>query len=219
MTCAYAHWMSEIPVILRATSDASSVMGRMRSPERQNNPGTELLGLARDSIEYGFVHAKPLPVDFDELPAGLSDPAATFTTLHLAGKLRGCCGTLEASRPLAADVVHSAFQAAFRDSRFDPLGKNEFGSVSLEVSVLSPMQPMTVTDEADLLSQLVPGTDGLVVIEGWRRATFLPKVWEMLPEPEQFLAQLRLKCGLPANYWSERLEFLRYRTTTYAEAA
>jgi AmmeMemoRadiSam system protein A len=190
----------------------------MHSPERQNTPGAELLGLARDSIEYGFVHSKPLPINCDELPAGLSDPAATFTTLRLAGKLRGCCGTLEASRPLAADVAHSAFQAAFRDSRFDPLGKNEFGGVSLEVSVLSPMEPMTVTGEADLLDQLLPGTDGLVIIEGWRRATFLPKVWEMLPEPEQFLAQLRLKCGLPADYWSARLEFLRYRTTTYAEA-
>ena len=191
----------------------------MQSPDRQDRQGAELLHLARDSIEYGFVHRKPLPVDCDELPAGLAVSRATFTTLHLAGKLRGCCGTLEASRPLAADVAHSAFQAAFRDTRFDPLGKDELGNVSLEVSVLSPMEPMTVTDEADLLSQLTPGTDGLVVVEGWRRATFLPKVWDTLPEPEQFLAQLRLKCGLPARYWSERLEFLRYRTTTYAEAA
>jgi AMMECR1 domain-containing protein len=81
------------------------------------------------------------------------------------------------------------------------------------------MAPMTVADEADLLGQLTPGADGLVIIEGWRRATFLPKVWDMLPEPERFLAELKLKCGLPPTYWSERLEFRRYHTTTYAEAA
>ena len=191
----------------------------MQLPDRQGSHGAELLQLARDSIGYGFVHKKPLPVDCGELPAELTEVRATFTSLHLAGKLRGCCGTLEASRPLAEDVAYSAFQAAFRDTRFGPLGKHELASISLEVSVLSPMETMSVTDEADLLSQLKPGTDGLVVIDGWRRATFLPKVWDALPEPEQFLTQLRLKCGLPANYWSERLEFLRYRTSTYAEAA
>jgi AmmeMemoRadiSam system protein A len=191
----------------------------MHLPDRQSLPGTELLRLARGSIEYGFVHREPLPLDFAALPGALTEERATFTTLHLAGKLRGCCGTLEASRPLAADVAHSAFQAAFRDPRFDPLGKDEFERVSLEVSVLSPMAPMTVADEADLLGQLTPGADGLVIIEGWRRATFLPKVWDMLPEPERFLAELKLKCGLPPTYWSERLEFRRYHTTTYAEAA
>jgi AmmeMemoRadiSam system protein A len=191
----------------------------MLLPERQDSHGAELLELARASIEYGFVHKEPLPIREEMLSDTLAEPAATFTTLHIADKLRGCCGTLEASRPLAADVAHSAFQAAFRDTRFDPLGQHELARINLEVSVLSPMEPMIVTDEADLLSQLTPGTDGLVIIEGWRRATFLPKVWEMLPEPQRFLAQLKLKCGLPADYWSARLEFHRYRTTTYAEAA
>ena len=89
----------------------------------------------------------------------------------------------------------------------------------LEVSVLSPLEAIPVNDEADLLNRLVPGTDGLVIVEGGRRATFLPKVWESLPEPARFLAALKTKCGLPENYWSERLEFLRYRTTVYAEPA
>jgi len=192
-------------------------MERMHSPERQHLPATDLLRLARSSIEYGFAHREPLPVRCDDLPDELAVPRATFTTLHLAGQLRGCCGTLEATRPLAADVAYSAFQAAFRDARFQPLGQHEFQGVDLEVSVLSPMEPMIVADEAELLRQLVPGTDGLVIVEGWRRATFLPKVWEQLPEPRQFLAQLRLKGGFPANYWSQRLEFLRYRTTTFRE--
>ena len=179
--------------------------------------GTSLLRLARGSIDYGLVHSKPLPVDCDALPTPLTETRATFTTLQVEGKLRGCCGTLEATQPLAKDVAHSAFQAAFHDPRFDPVVEGELDAISLEVSVLSPMEEMAVVDEADLLQQLRPGVDGLVIIEGWRRATFLPKVWESLPGPQQFLAQLKIKCGLPGNYWSEKLEFRRYQSTTYLE--
>ncbi len=190
----------------------------MRLPEDVGVSGPYLLGLARDSIDYGFDNKTPLPVQLDDLPAALAEPAATFTTLRLAGALRGCCGRLEAAEPLAADVAHSAFTAAFRDPRFEPLRRDEFAATSLEVSVLTPMEPMQVADEADLLQQLEPGVDGLVIAEGWRRATFLPKVWDNLSEPRQFLAQLKLKCGLPEDYWSSRLEFRRYRTATYAES-
>ena len=189
----------------------------MRSPDRQQLPGGELLRLARSSIEHGSLHGRPLRVSVDDLPAILAAPAATFTTLRLDEKLRGCCGTLEAVRPLAEDVAHSAFQAAFRDTRFDPVSHDEVEQVRLEVSVLSPPQIMTVSSETDLLERLVPGEDGLIIVEGLRRATFLPKVWEIFPDPRQFLAQLKLKCGLPGTYWSEQLEFLRYRTTSFAE--
>jgi len=189
----------------------------MHSPDRQDLPGAQLLHLARGSIEYGLVHGEPSPIDCDNLPPVLTEPAATFTTLRSRGKLRGCCGALEASLPLAVDAARSAFQAAYRDTRFDPVGRGEIEEIRLEISVLSPLELMVVTSETDLLEQLIPGTDGLVIIDGWRRATFLPKVWESLPEPRQFLAQLKFKCGLPADYWSERMEFLRYRTTSYAE--
>lgn len=192
----------------------------MLSPDRQQDlPGTKLLRLARASVEYGFIHEEPLPVECDRLHPALTEPAATFTTLRSDGKLRGCCGTLEAVHPLAKDVTRSAFRAAFRDSRFEPVGEAEFDGIRIEVSVLSPLELMRVTDETDLLAQLTPGTDGLVIAEGWRRATYLPKVWESLPDPGQFLAQLKTKCGLPRDYWSDRLEFLRYQTTTYAESA
>ena len=190
----------------------------MRSPEDAGVSGPFLLSLARASIDYGFDNKSPLPVRLDELPAILAEPAATFTTLRLEGALRGCCGRLEAAEPLATDVAHSAFTAAFRDPRFEPLRRDEFAAIALEVSVLTPMEPMQVADEADLLEQLEPGVDGLVIAEGWRRATFLPKVWENLPEPQQFLGQLKLKSGLPQDYGSSRLEFRRYRTATYVEA-
>ena len=180
--------------------------------------GLEIVRLARGSIEHGLIHREPLPISYDALPRALADPAATFTTLHFEGQLRGCCGTLEAVRPLAADVAYSAFRAAFRDPRFEPVGEHELSDIRLEVSVLSPLESMPVTDEADLLSQLTPGIDGLVIVAEGRHATFLPKVWEMLPEPRQFLAALKTKCGLPDNYWSDRLEFRRYRTTSYSES-
>ena len=185
--------------------------------DKPDLPGTELLRLARGSIEHGLVHGEPAPIHCEQLPAALMEPAATFTTLRLQGALRGCCGALEAVHPLAMEVSLSAFRAAFRDPRFNPVGEHEIHVIKLEVSVLSPLEPIAVIDEADLLGQLVPGRDGLVLREDGRRATFLPAVWESLPEPRQFLAALKAKSGLPGDYWSGRLEFQRYRTTVYAE--
>ena len=191
----------------------------MHSAEGNAASGAFLLSLARRSIDYGFDHGEAIPVRYDDLPSDFLEPAATFTTLRLERRLRGCCGSLEPRQPLAADVAHSAFQAAFRDPRFKPLIRKEFDDVVLEVSVLSPMEPMVVADESDLLRQLRPGVDGLVIAEGLQRATFLPKVWEQLPEPGSFVAQLKAKCGLPLEYWSGRLEFFRYTTTTHVEPA
>lgn len=190
----------------------------MRSPDYQGLPGTQLLGLARSSIEFGLVHGEPLPVESNRFGQALAEPAATFTTLRLDKELRGCCGSLEASRPLAVDVAHSAFRAAFRDSRFEPVDEDELDAIRLEISVLSPLEPLPATDEAELLSRLTPGTDGLVIIEGARRATFLPAVWESVPDARRFVAALKTKCGLPDDYWSDRLEFRRYRTRSYAES-
>ena len=194
-------------------------MARMQSPERNGVTDTTLLRIARGSIEHGLEQGEPLDVDIDELPGELAEPAATFTTLRKKRELRGCCGMLEAVRPLAADVAHSAYRAAFHDSRFEPLRRDELGGIRIEVAVLSPLEPMHVDSEADLLAQLRPGVDGLVIAEGARRATFLPKVWESLPKKREFLDRLKAKSGLPRDYWSEHLEFLRYVTRTYSEPA
>lgn len=191
---------------------------KMRAADQRDVTGAELVRLARSSIEHGLLHGEPIPVDCSELPRALMSPGATFTTLRLENDLRGCCGSLEARRPLAMDVARSAFQAAFRDPRFDPVGRDEVAAIRLEVSVLSPLESIPVTDEADLLSRVKPGTDGLVIVDGARRATFLPEVWESCPDPQQFLARLKVKCGLPEDYWSEQLRFLSYRTTSYTES-
>lgn len=195
----------------------SQVKKCMHSTQRQVLPGTELLRLARGSIKHGLAHGEPLPVDRDEIQQALADPAATFTTLHLADELRGCSGSLEAKRPLAIDVTHSAFQAAFLDPRFDPVSEADVGAIRLEVAVLSSLESIAVADEAELLDRLMPGVDGLVIVVDGRHATFLPKVWDMLPEPRQFLTALKVKCGLKEDYWSERLEFRRYSTTSFAD--
>lgn len=196
----------------------TSVLAKqMHLSDRHNLPGTELLRLARGSIEYGLIRGEPLPVDGARLHRAMMEPGATFTTVRFEAELRGCCGTLEAVRPLAEDAARSSFRAAFRDSRFEPVREHELDAIRLEISVLSPLESLTVAGEADLLERLTPGRDGIVIIADGIRATLLPKVWDMFPEPRQFINALKTKCGLPIDYWSEQLEFQRYRTTTFTE--
>ncbi len=178
--------------------------------------GARLLQVAAASIAHGLETGRPLPVDAAAYPPPLRDPGAAFVTLHLHGRLRGCIGSLEAYRPLVVDVAENAFAAAFRDPRFPPLQPAETVGLEVEVSVLSAPEPLPVQDEATLLARLVPGVDGLILEDGPYRATFLPTVWESLPEPREFVAQLKRKAGLPASYWSPTLRFYRYRTQKFA---
>ncbi|MBM4200767.1 MAG: AmmeMemoRadiSam system protein A [Gammaproteobacteria bacterium] len=171
-----------------------------------------LLNLARESIGFGLQHARPLATAPDAFPPVLREFRASFVTLKKAGALRGCIGSLEAYRPLAIDVAENAFAAAFRDPRFPPVGAHELDALELQLSLLTPAEPMTVRSEDDLLDQLRPGEDGLILQEGGRRATFLPSVWESLPEPDQFLRHLKRKAGLPEDYWSDALQVFRYAT-------
>lgn len=189
----------------------------MRSPEQHDYPGLELLRLARASIEHGAIHREPLPVRYESLPPSLRRPGATFTSLQLGGELRGCCGSIEAVNPLAVDTADSAFRAAYRDPRFDPVTPQEIAALCLEVSVLTPLEAFPVSSEMELLERLAPKIDGLLITAGPRRATFLPKVWEALPDPYQFVAALKVKCGLPRDAWSDEFQFFRYQTVSYAE--
>ncbi len=174
-----------------------------------------LLELARDSIDHGLAHGTPLEPDLEELPAELGEPRAAFLTLHLDGRLRGCIGSLEARRPLAEDVAGNAFAAAFRDPRFPPVSAAEAPRLELEISVLSPPEAMHFKSEADLLAQLQPGVDGLILSDLGRRGTFLPSVWSQLPEPRDFLVHLKHKAGLPADHWSASLTVERYTTESF----
>jgi AmmeMemoRadiSam system protein A len=190
------------------------------APMSSNNPvpslapahHSVLLGLARESIRHGLRHHRPPVVDLDGYAPELGQPRASFVTLQLDSQLRGCIGSLEAHRPLVVDVAHNAFAAAFRDLRFPPVDENEFARLELHISLLTPAVPLVFESEADLLARIVPGEDGLILADGPCRGTFLPAVWESLPDPAQFLEHLKLKAGLPRGYRSDTLRVWRYRT-------
>jgi AmmeMemoRadiSam system protein A len=150
--------------------------------------------------------------------AALAAPGATFVTLFHRGTLRGCIGTVKAHRPLGQDVRANAVAAAFRDPRFSPLKDGEFDGLSVEVSLLTAAQRVCVANEHELLAQLVPGDDGVILEYAGRRATFLPQVWATLPEPRDFLVELKLKAGVPADFWSAELNVFRYGVTKWKES-
>jgi AmmeMemoRadiSam system protein A len=175
--------------------------------------GPVLLGLARQSIASAFGKT------FDAAPSAewLRAGGASFVTLMQGGKLRGCVGSVEPRRPLLEDVTVNARLAAFRDSRFPPLAACEFANTRIEVSLLSPLEPVPAHSEAEALPLIRPNVDGLVLEEGRHRATFLPQVWESLPDAGDFLAHLRLKAGLPHDFWSDDLRLYRYRVAKWGE--
>ena len=178
----------------------------------------QLLSLARQSIAHGLRHGQALPTPIDRYEPTLTRKGACFVTLTMDGQLRGCLGSLEAHRPLVEDIAANAFASAFRDPRFPPLTAAEFDRIHIEISVLTPTQEIHFHSEADLLNQIEPFTDGLLLEEGYHRGTFLPLVWKQLPDKKMFLSQLKQKAGLPANYWSDTLRCYRYHTLVFEEA-
>lgn len=174
-----------------------------------------LLDLARRSIRHGLDRGKPLAVDAADFNAELQSVRACFVTLERRDMLRGCIGHLEASLPLVEDVAENAFSAALRDPRFSPLTREELQDLEIHISVLTPAESLPCDSEADLLRQIRPYVDGLILSDGPRRGTFLPSVWEQLPEPADFLLHLKRKAGLPDDYWSETLQVLRYETESF----
>lgn len=175
--------------------------------------GLVLLPLARAAIaaRLGLPGPAVPPAEW------LAEPGASFVTLHEAGRLRGCIGTLEPYCSLGDDVVNNARAAAFHDPRFPPVTVSEYARIDLEVSVLSATEPLACTDEADLLAQLRPGVDGLVLEGERRRGTFLPQVWEQLPRPAEFVDRLKVKAGFSARDWDPRWRFSRYTVQHWSE--
>lgn len=178
------------------------------------DPGEKntLLKVARESISYGMTYHKPMPINVHDYSFNLQQLRATFVTLNLHQQLRGCIGTLEAHQPLIQDVAEHAFAAAFQDTRFTPVTSNEIPHLDIHISILTPATSIQFTSEKDLLRQLQPGVDGLILQAGHHRGTFLPSVWDQLAEPEQFLRHLKMKAGLAENYWSADVKISRYRT-------
>lgn len=176
-----------------------------------------LLEMARWSIRTGLESGASIVPDESPYPSLLRESRASFVTLRIDGALRGCMGTLEAVRPLVEDVAHNAYTAAFRDPRFQPLTRGEYDRLDVQISVLSPPVPFPVESEPDLLARVRPGVDGLILIEGNRRGTLLPSVWESLPEPAAFVGTLKRKAGLPEDYWSDTLRLYRYTAESFGD--
>ncbi|MFH1493943.1 MAG: AmmeMemoRadiSam system protein A [Pseudomonadota bacterium] len=177
--------------------------------------GKALLAIARATISSALGKS----MQADESAPWLEAPGATFVTLTQQGELRGCIGSLEAHRSLLSDIKANALAAALRDPRFAPLGADELDRTQVEVSLLSPLAPISFSSEQDALAQLRPNMDGIVFEYGPYRSTFLPQVWEQLPQPSEFMAHLKHKAGLSPDFWDKDVKLFRYTVNKWKESS
>lgn len=177
-----------------------------------------LLELARESIHETLERSRLPKVDADHLPPGLDTPRACFVTLTNDDTLRGCIGNLEPRHPLYRAVMLNARSAATRDTRFPPVTPDEVAALTIEISVLSPPEPLKAADPANRLAALHPHQDGVILRAGRHSATYLPQVWEKLGNPRRFLESLSRKAGLPAGAWADPATELRvYRVESFTQ--
>ncbi len=175
-----------------------------------------LLDLAHQSIVAAVAQDRAPRIELDLLPDRLQQPGASFVTLTRSGLLRGCIGTLKHEFPLAQDVVLRARAAAIDDPRFPPLQADEIEDTEIEISVLTTPEPLVYNVPDEIPNLLVPGRDGVTIVHGLKRATFLPQVWEKVDGPEHFLTMLCQKARLPAEAWKRgELEISTYRVESF----
>jgi AmmeMemoRadiSam system protein A len=173
-----------------------------------------LLEVARRSLQESVQLRAIPPFPEASYPPETGVWRSSFVTLMIGERLRGCCGRLEAERPLIEDVWHNAFAAGFADPRFHPLSADELGELDIEISVLTPLEPLKVHSTAELLAALTPRRHGLVLASGGERVTFIPHVWEGLPDAATFVRELRRKAGWPEYGWEPDLAAWRYEAET-----
>lgn len=199
--------------------------GTVRLPsgsEVTTSYGTEqrrkLLAVAEEAIRHGVIEGEPLRLEVSSMPSWAQERRATFVTVYLGGALNGCIGSLDARRPVAADIAHNAHRAAFSDPRFPPITAETLDEVTVHLAILGALEPLVADDEADLIAQVRPGIDGIVLEDGRRRGTFLPAVWKKLPEPTQFLHFLKQKAGFQPDEWPETMKIYRFEVEEFDRA-
>ena len=178
---------------------------------------SEYVDLARAAIAAGLAGEPPSELTGPAASGTLAAPGAAFVTLTINGRLRGCIGSLAPRRPLGQDIAAHARAAAFSDPRFAPLAPDEFPAVQIEVSILSPATPLAVASRSEAEARLRPAIDGVVLTSGSHRATFLPQVWEQLPEPHLFLSQLLAKAGLEPSSWPADITLATYTVQAHTQ--
>jgi AmmeMemoRadiSam system protein A len=173
-----------------------------------------LLPIARASIASQLGKTHPA----DESADWLREQGASFITLNLQKKLRGCIGTLRAHRPLLDDIKANALAAAFKDPRFKPLTAEEYENIEVEISLLSALNALAFTDETSALAQLQPHVHGVIFEYGHHRSTYLPQVWDNFTDPVMFMATLKQKAGLPPNFWEPGVKLHTYTVAKFKES-
>lgn len=190
--------------------------GNEERPRFDDRTRRLLRNIASASIACALDSGKPRVPELDGLPLPLQAPGACFVTLRRRdGTLRGCVGRLEAYRPLAVDVAHNAYGAAFRDPRFQTLTPPEWIDCTVDIAVLGAPIPIDAADEPAVMAALEPALDGLILEDGGRRGTFLPAVWDQMSGPRAFVQQLKRKIGWNADYWSPTMRAWRYRVEAF----
>ncbi|HYB08940.1 MAG TPA: AmmeMemoRadiSam system protein A [Alphaproteobacteria bacterium] len=195
--------------VRHATSDDVALLARH---------GRALLSLARASIAWRLRAGSSLALDPAHYADEIQVNRAAFATLKKNGELRGCVGTMNAWRPLVTDVAENAAAAALEDRRFPPVVVAELPALEIAISILTAPSPIQAGTEAELIAQLRPGIDGLILRDSKHHALFLPQVWTQLDDPQAFLAHLKAKAGLAEEYWSPALTFERFTSHSIAES-
>lgn len=179
----------------------------------------ELLKIAREAIRAVAAGGSPPELVPGDFSSNLQMEAASFVTLTNHGRLRGCIGTLEASQPLVLDVQEHAVAAAFEDYRFPNIRSEELAEIEIEISRLSPMAPLAYQTPEELVGALQPGIDGVMITDGYRRATFLPQVWEKVNDVQDFMGHLCMKMGAAPEYWrTKHLQVFTYQVEEFKES-
>lgn len=177
-----------------------------------------LLKIAREAIETSVCGEQIPVITLNQLPKVLLQDRASFVTLTIGDTLRGCIGVLEAYQPLAIDVQEHAVAAAMQDFRFPVVTPEELQKIQIEISILTPKKLLDYDLPEDLVNKIQPGIDGVILKDGFKKATFLPQVWQKIPDPSHFLSQLCLKMSAPADLWRRKnIEVFVYQVQEFHE--
>ena len=192
------------------TKDSLLESGREQMEDLVRANQEALLRVAAQSIVTGFERGRALRLRESRYPEELREKGATFVNIYYNGALRGSAGSNEPTRSILEDIAENAYAACFSDFRFVPLNEKEIKNAEISISFLTPPTPIRYDSEEDLLSQITPQSDGLILKERSNRALFLPQIWETFSSPEEFLIHLKQKAGLPADYWSPTIKIYRF---------